>query len=222
VHPGALDEIQRLAELDAELAAEAGRLRRLGDEAEAVRARAAAIDAFFGGYADEETRRRATTAAARADLTRREEESARARDDLAVARKDEERAVAERAVARAEDRVAVARARVARAAEAEAELEREAAERAAEVPSLEHRAAEVASQLRDLPRAPTGPKELLEWASRARANLFVAVRQLDAQRDRVIREANELGSMLLGEPLYGSTPAQVERRIAATIGLPPS
>jgi len=209
----ALDEIRRLAELDAELAAEAARLRALGDRVEAARGRAAAIDAFFAGYADEETRRRAATAAAREDLARREEDAARARAELAAARKDEERAAGERAVARAEDRLAVAGARVARAAHEEAELEREAAELAAEVPSLEQQAADVSSQLSDLPAAPTGPKELVEWASRARANLFVSIRQLDAQRDRVIREANELGSMLLGEPLYGSTTAQVQHRL---------
>jgi hypothetical protein len=43
----------------------------------------------------------------------------------------------------------------------------------------------------------------------------VATRQLDAQRERIIREANELGTMLLGEPTYGSTAAQVFARVEA-------
>jgi len=218
----ALEEVRRLAAIDAELAARTDRLRELGDEVEAVRARAEATEAFFGGYPEAVERRRTATAEARDDRARREAELAAARAELDAVRKEEERASAERAVRRSEDRLAVAEARVARAAEAEADLEREAARLTAEIPELERRAAAVSSQLADLPAAPSGPQELVEWASRARANLFVIARQLDAQRDRVIREANELGSMLLGEPLYGSTTAQVERRIAATIGRPPS
>jgi hypothetical protein len=56
-------------------------------------------------------------------------------------------------------------------------------------------------------------RELAEWASRAHAELFVAAGQLDAQRDRVIREANELATMLLGEPTYGATVAQLAQRV---------
>jgi hypothetical protein len=218
----ALEEVRRLAAIDAELAARTDGLRELGDEVEAIRARAEAGEAFFANYPEAEARRRAATAEARQGRARREAELAAAHGELGAARKDEERASAERAVRRAEDRLAVAEARVARAAEAESDLEQEAAALTAEIPGLETRAAVVSSRLPDLPPAPSGPHELVEWASRARATLFVIARQLDAQRDRVIREANELGSMLLGEPLYGSTTAQVERRIAATIGRPPS
>jgi len=218
----ALDDVRRLASRDAELAAEAARLRRLGDEADAVRARAEATEAFFASYPVEETRRREATAAAREEREHRRAEAARAEAVLSAARKDEERAAAERAVARAADRVSDAEARAARAVNAESELERAAAELGAEIPALEQRAAAVSAQLPELPAAPAGPRELIEWASRARAHVFVAAGQLDAQRDRVIREANELGSMLLGEPVYGSTPAQVRNRIEATIGRLPS
>jgi len=222
VNETALQEIRRLATIDADLAARTGRLRELGDEVDAVRARATAIGTFFAGYHDAEARRRGATTEAREDRARRETELTAARTQRDAARNDEERASAERAVRRAEDRLAVAEARVARAGDAEAELEREAATLTAELPELGRRAARVSSQVPDLPPEPSSTDELVEWASRARANLFVIVRQLDGQRDRVIREANELGSMLLGEPLYGATTAQVERRIAATIGRPPS
>ena len=59
--------------------------------------------------------------------------------------------------------------------------------------------------------------ELVDWAARAQASLFVAVGQIDTQRDRVIREANELATMLLGEPTYGATPEQARARVEATL-----
>ena len=55
--------------------------------------------------------------------------------------------------------------------------------------------------------------DLIEWASSKHAELFVALGQLDTQRERVIREANELATALLGEPTFGSTPAQVLERV---------
>ena len=73
----------------------------------------------------------------------------------------------------------------------------------------------VSVELPEIAGAPSGPRELVEWSSRVRAHVFVAAGQLDSQRDRVIREASELGSMLLGEPLYGATPAQVRARVEA-------
>jgi hypothetical protein len=56
-------------------------------------------------------------------------------------------------------------------------------------------------------------RDLVEWSSHAHAELFVAAGQLDAQRERVIREANELATMLLGEPTYGSTVGQLAERV---------
>ena len=61
--------------------------------------------------------------------------------------------------------------------------------------------------------APLGGS-LVEWASHAHAELFVASGQLDVERERVIREANELATMLLGEQTFGST---VERALARVI-----
>ena len=60
-----------------------------------------------------------------------------------------------------------------------------------------------------------GPRALIDWSSHAHAELFVATRQLDAQRERIIREANELATMLLGESTYGSTTAQILARVEA-------
>lgn len=54
---------------------------------------------------------------------------------------------------------------------------------------------------------------LVSWAARAHAALVVARAQLDIDRDRLVREANELGSVLLGEELAGSSVALVGRRV---------
>jgi hypothetical protein len=106
---------------------------------------------------------------------------------------------------------------VARALEAEAELERTAAACTRDVPSLAERARRVSAEVPELPPEPTGLEELAGWASRARAHLFVAIGQLDAQRERVIREAAELGTAVLGEPVYGATPEQVRKRVEGAL-----
>ena len=62
----------------------------------------------------------------------------------------------------------------------------------------------------------SGPRELAAWASDARAHLFVQAGRLETERERVIREASELGTMLLGEPVYGVTAEQVQQRVEAT------
>ena len=64
-----------------------------------------------------------------------------------------------------------------------------------------------------MPDVPPLGSSLVEWASHAHAELFVAAGQIDVQRERVIREANELASMLLGEPTYGATVAQALARV---------
>ena len=116
----------------------------------------------------------------------------------------------------ARHRVADATARVARLEDAERELERAAARspgRGARVGCTRRSGVGRASRDRQTHRPARA--ELVEWSSRVRAHVFVAAGQLDSQRDRVIREASELGSMLLGEPLYGATPAQVRARVEA-------
>ena len=83
-----------------------------------------------------------------------------------------------------------------------------------ELPELESRAAKV-SHAENLPAPGGGPEELVDWASQARAELLVAAGQVSAQRERVVREGNELASMLLAEPTYGLTVAQALRHVEA-------
>jgi len=202
----AVNELRRLAALDAELAESASALRELDGKVATIRGRAEAIDAFFAAYPEQRTHRSAELQDAQDELSRRRDELAAAQRTLAEAHEDEARIHAEHAVVRALDHVAVAEGRLARAQSGYDELEREAAALPRELDELEVRARAVES-------VPPPDSSLVEWASHAHAELFVGAGQIDVQRERVIREANELASMLLGEPTYGATVAQALARV---------
>jgi chromosome segregation ATPase len=208
VEERAVDELRRLADLDAVLSAGAASLRRRDAEVAALRQRAEAIAAFFAVYPEEEGRRGDELREAQHELTQRREELADAERRLDQAHDEEARIHAERAVARAIDHIAVAESRSRRAQSAHDELEHDATALPRELIELEARA-------RTVPDVPALGSSLVEWASHAHAELFVAAGQLDVQRERVIREANELATMLLGEPTYGSTVAQALARVQA-------
>ena len=204
----AVNELRRLAALDAELAESASTLRELDGTVATIRRRTEAIDAFFADYPEAEAHRGAELKEAQEELLRRRDELAAAQRTLAEAHEEEARIHAEHAVARALDHIAVAEDRLARARSAHNELERDAAALPRELDELEVRA-------RAIPGVPRFCSSLIEWASHAHAELFVAAGQIDVQRERVIREANELASMLLGEPTYGATVAQALARVEA-------
>jgi hypothetical protein len=208
-----LSDLKALEQRDSELAARGARLREAAEEAAAIRARAEEIDAFFADYPDAETRVRVALASAERDLDARRTEAAQAQSELSHARTDDERAAAERALGRAHDHLEIAEGRVARAVAGRDALERDAAALPEELPRLAARAAVVGDG--DAPG--DAPRELADWAARAQASLFVAAGQIDTQRERIIREANELATMLLGEPTYGATPAQARARVEATL-----
>lgn len=211
----ALAELRRLADQDRELAAQAELLDGLDALVAKVRERAEAIDGFFGTYPAEEARLRDAVAATRAELERRRSELTDAEATLARAQDEESRDRAHHAVERAHDHVRVAVAGLDRAKEAAADHERQATALPDELPRLESEAQEVRRRFPDLPAPPSGPRELVEWASRAHADIFVGAGHIATQRDRVIREANELATMLLGEPTYGSTVEQALTRVVA-------
>ena len=208
----ALDDLRSLAARDAELAARAARVRELDLEVAEIRAAAEAVDRFFAVYPEEETSRRDAVPKAEAELARRLDELREADATLEQAREDVARAHAQHAVDRSRDHIAVAEAGLARARAAHDDLERDAAAFPSRVLDLEARAADVAAEVAEVPAPGEGLRALVDWASRAHAELFVAAGQLDAQREPMIREANELASMLIGEPTYGSTAAQALAR----------
>lgn len=208
MNAGAVTELRRLAELDASLAERSAALRSLDAEVAAIRARAEAIEAFFSSYPEAETRRKGELKEAEAEVERRHQELAAGEQRLTEARDADVRAAAEHEIARARDHIAVASNRLLRSQSAYDELERKAAALPRELDELEAAA-------RAVDDTPLLSGSLSEWASHAHAELFVAAGQVDAQRERVIREAHELAAMLLGEPTYGATVAQALARVEA-------
>lgn len=205
-----LDELRELVRMEHDDAVESERLRRLDSEVRELRERAEAVSRFFAEEREVDRRLRAAADEARAEAERRDAEVAAAEDELARATSDDERTRAEQRLARALDHVEVAARAAERAAEDRAAFEREVETRTREVPRLERQAGELAGEI---PGSPAPGDDLDDWASRAHAVIFVAVGQVDARRERTVREANELASSLLGESTHGSTPAQALARV---------
>ena len=95
----------------------------------------------------------------------------------------------------------------------------------AEIPELIAQAQALARQLADIPLVSTSGRLLpeptlagiVEWAARVHVALLVVRGQLDVERDRLVREANELGSVVLGEELAGSSVELVGRRVRTAL-----
>lgn len=206
-----VDELRSLVLLEREEAGESERLHRLDAEVAELRTRFEAIASFFAGERDEHGRLRLDEDEARAEVDRRETEIVAAESELARAANDTERALSEQRLTRARDHLEVAAHAAERAAENRAAFEREAAELTAELPRLEQRVRELSSEIPS--GTPPEGGDLTDWSSRARAELFVAKSQVDARRERAVREANELASALLGESTHGSTPEQALERV---------
>lgn len=216
--------VRELEVADEAVAAVLAELDELFAASERVRERALALEEFLARLPGErETHARAVEERAH-ELEEAEETAARAARELgeAEAAADAERiGAARRFDVRARDAATTARRRSAEAREAAAELEDRAAATEQEVPFLESRARELAAALRDRPRlaaeAGTEPAPGLEgvsdWAAGARTALVVARTALASERDAVVRQANELGALVLGEPLTASATASVARRI---------
>src|SRR5579862_8079691 len=217
----ALDELRALERRDTELSSFVGKLRMLEEEVDLIRERAGAIAAFFSSYPETENRLRKGITGAETELESRQRELAEARQIVAEAANVDARESAAREVDRARGHVSIAEGRLVRATDAYEDLERQASALPDELRDLVARAELVTRHLPHTDSPAGTPEGLVDWANRAHATLFVAVGQLDAQRDRIVREANELATMLLGEPTYGSTPTQALARVTAAERRPP-
>jgi chromosome segregation ATPase len=214
----AIGDLRNLRARDEALGTRERTLQELDVSVIRIRERGEAVERFFAQYDEARRRTRSAVEAAGAEVARRSQDVAEAEAVLAAERDDERKELARRALARAEDHRAVSESGLARAQADAGQLEQEAQDWQDELPHLERDARELAPHLPGVEPPGSGVQSLIEWAANAHAALFVAVRQLETERERVIREANELASALLGEPTYGSTPAQalarVERRFA--------
>jgi len=214
---------------DAVVAAEIDSVSRLADGAKEIASRAGAIGALLDSAPAEHVAmdRAETEAIALRDLAETDlaaasavvaklEAAGRDGHDVAEAQRDlgHAKVAARDAVARVE-RIACARATL---------VKSEYAARA-DLPNLVAEARAVAGQLAELSRVSASGRTvpepsvagLVEWAARVHAALVVVRGQLDVERDRLVREANELGSVVLGEPLAGNSVALVGRRVRTVL-----
>jgi len=171
-----------------------------------ARRRAEADEAVTAAQVDVE-RTESRVASLESGRRRREDELDRARKEAATARDGLADALAARA--RIDERES-ALVEEERALVAEGEALVEAAERVAEGVRGVGRVTESAG------RAPgTSLAELDDWGSRVRSALFVARGTLEAERERVVVEANVLATTVLGEELGAASVALVRRRLEA-------
>lgn len=216
-----LRELERADEAASAVLAE---LDELTTEIEALRARAGELDAFLARLPGERARLAEATGEADREAAATREALAAAEGELAAAEREGKReriAAARRAEVRTRDVLRGAERRLADLRARSARLEEDAEEAARETPRLEERAHGYADALRGRPRlaeragvqpAP-GLAGVGEWAAHALAALFVARGGLASERDAVIRQANELGALVLGEPLTAASASSVARRV---------
>ena len=199
------ERIAGLAAHWAEIVELRGRAAELEALLEAVPAERAHLDEADAEAARERERAQATLAEAEAKLER--------------ARGEDAREAARRAFALAEAAVRAEDERRDRLADRRARLEQEAQRFAAEAVALEPRAKAAAALLADEARvsSPAPPEPglagIVDWGARAHAAVVVARGGLETERERIVREANELASSVLGEPLYAGSVALVRRRL---------
>lgn len=227
---GQLALLKDLERADEEVAAELAEVDELQREVEGLRQRASELRALLDGLpAEREEAARAAeaaeAAAAEARVTRDQAvaeltgaEAAGAADRLASARRFEVRARDHLTVA--ERRAEAARGHVADLVKRTGAAEHEAVE-------LELRARKLAAILARRPRLAdvtvadpgVGLEGVAEWGTQARAALLVARGQLAGERDAIVRQTAELGSLLLRESLPPTSAAGVARRVERELGV---
>jgi chromosome segregation ATPase len=228
-HTGRVDErlvglARELEARDERLASAIAEVDELQRSTERVRGRAGALADLLARLPAERAAAAAAVDEAAGELEARERTLAEAEADVARlegSRHEERLAEARRVRVRATDAASAARRKLGRAEEAREALEREAAAAEREAPEVERDARALAERLGRVPRISHGAtaqpddglEGTIEWGGRARAALFVVRGSLDLERERVVREANELAASALGEPASALSVAGVRARI---------
>ncbi|MFN2471563.1 MAG: hypothetical protein ABR583_11375 [Gaiellaceae bacterium] len=161
---------------------------------------------------------------ARALFATRRAEVAEAEAALADAGRDREARAA--AAEQARHALEAAEDELASAARRADDLDRTSATAAQEAAFLDREAKSVADRLRSAPRmaarAPRPPESGLDgvqaWSARAGGALLLARSALQAEWDAVVREANELGAVVLEGALAQAGVAQIRNRAEALLG----
>jgi len=219
-----LGTLRELEVADGQKASLLGELDRLALEVEAVRNAASRLEEFEASLPAAREAAMDELSSSHLHVIRGSVEVSEAEDALGRATK-ERRREAELFAVRARDRLAVARRRHAQARAACDRLDAEAQAAESEARKVGQKAGALARELRGRARLArdAGSKpgkswgEIKQWCEGARAALFVARGQLAAERDALIRQANELGTAALGEPLGAASTSAVVRRVEDAI-----
>lgn len=221
---GPLAVLRELERADEEIGAELAGLERLAAELDQLRAKAQDLQAFAARLPAERERRRAELDRARGEVREADRVFAEAEESVRTATPDAARD-AELFAVRAQDRVSAAERRAAAAGAAATDLEIRAGEVTVESHRLHASARKLAADLRGRPRIAedagkepgTGLDGVAAWGEAVRAALFVARGQLAAERDALIRQANEIGALALGEPLTAMGTGALARRVEQVV-----
>jgi DNA repair exonuclease SbcCD ATPase subunit len=202
--------LANLAELD----------RRIGS----VRTRAEEVLAFRERLPGDRSHLAEALAAAERELEETRQAFTSAREAVERARSEDARATARRHEAHAASDLHTNEERRERLAARREELSREALEAESESAAVEAAARALSDELELAPRvarpAPpaAGIAGALEWAARAHAAVVLVRSGLETERERIVREANELAASALGEPLSATSVALVRRRLEERLG----
>jgi len=216
-----VEELERRDEQAAAVLAEVEELQGLSAD---VRTRAEALERFFHEL-PVLTEQRAAAARAAVDQLRiaeaAREEAERALEQAARKRREQERLTAERYAEDARDAARLAAAEVERTRLAVGQLAREAGLAREQSAELEREAADLANRVAGLARItpeatqppPPGLDGVADWAERVRPALLLLQSSTVVEREMIIREANELGSVVLGEALGATSVTGVRERV---------
>ncbi|MGL6278505.1 MAG: hypothetical protein ACRC50_02995, partial [Gaiella sp.] len=196
----------------------------------ALRGRARKVDELLAGLPTERDAASAARESALADQRAAGEALAALEERIASFGRrtgQDERDQAQRELVRAHEAVHDTAVRLDRAIARIGELDDLGRALRAEAEGLVVEAQTLAEQIRAQPRVAEAGKgepgaalvSLEDWGARARAALFVARGPLASERERIVNEANQLGSTVLGEPLGASSASVVRRRIGEALGV---
>ena len=210
------DAVARELELIAGLAGRAGAVRsraaevrealaRIPVELEAVESRRLLVESVAASARSELAAAEGRLVVLEGARRQRPDEIDRARSEAATARQelDDAESQLERLDAEAE---------ALRAGERELETEAVALRREASLVAADLR---VAPRITESAKADPGASldDVEEWGAQVRSALFVARGTLETERERIVVEANALGTAVLGESLGGSSVAVIRRRV---------
>jgi chromosome segregation ATPase len=224
-----LDLLHELAGADEAHRATQATLDELAARAAALRARAEWASGVLAAAPSERERLAREVAEAEARFEERAAALAAAEAELAEAegRRDRELLLAARRFeVRARDTLAVAAKHVAAAREALSDHERQVAGAEHDIPQVEAEAAELARELGAAPWVPAqatqspgpGLAGVLAWATGVRAALVVARSGVTSERETLTRQANEIASLVLGEPQAAMSAALAAQRVERSLG----